>query len=328
MLEPAKTSIDYSYKGVNASASDSVYITIDNGVEYEFLDQARLIKSVSNESGTKSSEIRINLTSESDYVSPLVSLERKSALVIENIINNDSTNEHTRYGNAATKYVSNQIILADGQDAEDIRVYITAYRPVDTDIEIYGKFLNAQDSEPFDNKVWSKLSYANNTNLTYSSPTDVENYIEYEFVMPTVNAVAQGAFSNTTTNTTVPLTGNVAITNNSTTITGTGTNFTTDFSAGQTIKIASNSTFYAFRTITSIANTTSMTVDLGLPQTNTATLYYLYSSAGNDGILEYKNSAGSRFIGYKYFAIKIVLLSSNAARVPRLQDVRAIAMQI
>ena len=328
VLEPSKTSIDYSYKGVNASASDTTYITIDNGVEYEFLDQARLIKSVSNESGTKSSEIKINLTSESDYVSPLVSLQRKSALVIENIINNDSTNEHTRYGNAATKYVSTQIILADGQDAEDIRVYLTAYRPVDTDIEIYGKFLNAQDPEPFDDKIWSQLSYANNTDLTYSSPTDVENYIEYEFVMPTVNAVAQGAFSNTTVSTTLPLTGNVAVTNNSTTITGTGTNFTTDFSAGQTIKIASNSTFYAFRTITSIANTTSMTVDLGLPQTNTATLYYLFSSAGNDGILEYKNSAGSRFIGYKYFAIKIVLLSSNAARTPRLQDVRAIAMQI
>jgi hypothetical protein len=71
-----------------------------------------------------------------------------------------------------------------------------------------------------------------------------------------------------------------------------------------------------------------MTVDLGVPATNTATVSYTYSTAGNDGILEYQNSTGARFIGYKQFAIKIVLLSNNAVQVPRLQDVRAIALQI
>ena len=396
VLQPSKTSLDYEYKGTNNTVVDSNFTGVDNEAEYEFLDRTRSLKSVSNESGTKSSTFQISLASESEYVSPIINLERKSLLLIKNIINNDTTNEQGRYGNSSTKYVSKQIILADGQDAEDLKVYLTAYRPIDTDIKVYAKFLNAQDPETFDSKYWTLLNYANNTNLTYSSPTDVENYIEYEFTVPTtspyvsitgtltsgnnwitsissnagiyvgqtltsnvtsgistgstvasvnattvvmnlpagasgsalVNANPTTAFCNVSVSTAVPLAGNVAITNNSSTITGTGTNFTTDFSAGQTIRIAANSTFYAFRDIVSIANTTSMTVNLGLPSTNTATLYYVYSSSGNDGILEYNNSAGSRFIGYKYFAIKIVLLSSNPIRVPRLQDVRAIAMQI
>jgi len=71
-----------------------------------------------------------------------------------------------------------------------------------------------------------------------------------------------------------------------------------------------------------------MVVNLGLPATNTATLFYTYNSSGNQGILEYYNSSGARYIGYKNFAIKIVLLSSDSAKIPRLQDVRAIALQV
>jgi hypothetical protein len=52
----------------------------------------------------------------------VIDLSRKASLLIENIINNDATNEHTRYGNALTKYVSKNVVLADGQEAEDLKI--------------------------------------------------------------------------------------------------------------------------------------------------------------------------------------------------------------
>ena len=57
-------------------------------------------------------------------------------------------------------------------------------------------------------------------------------------------------------------------------------------------------------------------------------MYYVYSENSGDGVVEYDNLDGSRYVGFKQFAIKIVLLSSNPIRVPILNDVRVIALQI
>jgi hypothetical protein len=45
------------------------------------------------------------------------------------------------------------------------------------------------------------------------------------------------------------------------------------------------------------------------------------------GVVEYENSDGSVFTTFKKYSIKIVLLSNNKVRVPRLNDVRGIALQ-
>ena len=46
------------------------------------------------------------------------------------------------------------------------------------------------------------------------------------------------------------------------------------------------------------------------------------------GIIEYRNSARARYVGYKYFAIKIVLTNSTSTNPPRVKDLRAIALLI
>jgi hypothetical protein len=71
-----------------------------------------------------------------------------------------------------------------------------------------------------------------------------------------------------------------------------------------------------------------MTVDKGLTESNNSAIYQIFNPGLNDGIVEYTNSDGSRFVGFKEFALKIILLSSNPVKVPRLNDVRAIALQI
>lgn len=332
VLQPSRTTLNYGFKGTSTSnIIDTTFQNVRNESDYSYNEYIRHAMSRSNEiaslSSGKSSIFSVDLGSELDLVSPVINLSRKSMLFVENLINNDVTNEHTRYGNAMSKYISKRVVLADGQEAEDIKVYITATRPPDTDIQIYIKFWNNQDPELFDDKVWTKLQYDNGGEFVYTSPLNTKEFREYSFSVPTVNAVAYAAFANTTSSTEDPLTGTISIANNSNIITGTGTSFNTELSAGDRIRVVAGD-YFAIRTIQSITNSTSLTVDNGLQASNSASLYYVFNDGGNDGIVEYKNTTGSRFVGYKEFAVKIVLLSSNPVKVPKLNDVRAIALQI
>lgn len=168
------------------STKDTVGFNAPNESLYEFKDFQRSIKSYSNEraiggfgsKGTTTYEIQ--LTSLSPYQSPAIDLAAKNFNFIHNRINNDYTNEHTRYGNALCKYISKTVIL--DSISEDFKVWITGYRPVGTDIKVYVKFLNSNsDTESFDSKDWSLLSYLNNGDALYSSPQDRNDYKEYSF---------------------------------------------------------------------------------------------------------------------------------------------------
>ena len=330
-MRPAQASLGFNYKGTSITNDrDTSYVAMANDNDYEYIDVERHLMSKSNEiadlSSNKSSTFKVDFTSTSEYISPVINLSQKGSLFIENLINNDSTNEHTRYGSALARYISKTIELADGQEAEDLAVFLTAYRPTDTDIEIYARFWNNEDPDPFIDKVWTKLAYKDNGDTVYSS-ANRNDYIEYEFYVPTTNAVATGAFANTNVDTNSTLSGTVSIANNSYDLTGTGTSFDTELSVGDFINVVAG-TYTAIRTVTNIANSTFATVDKGLQATDSAALSYVYTTPGNDGIVEYNNAAGSRFIGYKQMALKIVLLSSNPVRVPLLNDVRAICLQV
>jgi hypothetical protein len=250
-IQPILTDVFYDYKATDGSyVKDTSYQRVVGELEYEYLDKSRYAVSKSNEvtsmSGAKSSSFRIALGTSTSYASPAIGLGRKSSLFVKNIINNDATNEYTRYGSASTKYVSKKVVLADGQEAEDLKVMITAYRPVDTDVKVYAKFWNPSDPETFDSKNWTVLSYLNDSDLVYSSPTDRTNFYEYEF-----GVSATAAYTNDA-----------------------------------------------------------------------------YLDATNSDILTYVNAAASKFSSYKIFAVKIVLLSSNAVRIPMINDIRAVALQV
>ncbi len=198
-IEPTLTALTYSFKGTDTSYNlDASGKIVINGTEYEYLDKERISMSKSNEvtnnSGDKSSLFTITLGSLSSYVSPVIDLTKKASLFVENIVNNDATNEHTKYGNAITKYVSKNVVLASGQEAEDLKVFMTAYRPSGTDVKVYAKFADPTDPEGFDTKLWTELEYDNDSNVVYSNPFDRSNYIEYELSVPTSNAYATSAF--------------------------------------------------------------------------------------------------------------------------------------
>ena len=65
------------------------------------------------------------LNSTDSKVSPVVDLSRANSYILENVINNDATNEDTQeVGNSLTRYFSKPVELADAQDAEDLREHM------------------------------------------------------------------------------------------------------------------------------------------------------------------------------------------------------------
>ena len=111
-----------------------------------------------------------------------------------------------------SRYISKNVILADQQDAEDLKTYLTAYRPSSTDLKLYGKILHSQDPDSFNSKDWSRLPELQTSQALISSPTNTDDMVELVYDFPT----SQILFSNSvvcysnTTSVTLPSTYGIA----------------------------------------------------------------------------------------------------------------------
>ena len=192
VIEPVGTKIKMFYEGTANNdlsfAKDSNITVVKNEPLTNYYDYERVLRSYSNEIANETygnrgtATFSINMKSTNDYVSPVIDLGAKTFNYIKNIINDDASNEHTRYGNAYNRYISKRVVLT--QEAEDLLVYITGYRPVGTDILVYGKFLNQNDNENFDTKAWTELTLKKELQKSYSSPQNIDDYRELIYEMP------------------------------------------------------------------------------------------------------------------------------------------------
>jgi hypothetical protein len=192
VIEPSGTKLRMFFSGTANSTysfnKDSEIINVKNESLTLYSDYERVLRSYSNEIATGTygaggtATFNINMKSTNDYVSPVIDLGAKTFNFIKNVVNNDASKEHTRYGNAYNRYISKRVSLA--QEAEDLLVYVTGYRPVGTDIIVYGKFLNRNDNEGFDLKAWTQLTLKREMQSTYGSPQNVDDYREYIYEMP------------------------------------------------------------------------------------------------------------------------------------------------
>jgi len=191
VVEPLGTKITMNFFGTaNGSfgfAKDTNNFNVKNEAYNIYQDYERVLRSYSNETAGSYGEegnatFKIRMQTSNDYFSPVIDLNAKTFNFIKNIVNTDSSNEHTRYGNSLNKYISKRVSLA--QEAEDLLVYVTGYRPVGTDIIVYGKFLNRNDNENFDSKAWTELTLKRELQSSYGSPQNTDDYREYVYEMP------------------------------------------------------------------------------------------------------------------------------------------------
>lgn len=266
-------------------------------------------------------------------------------------INNDYTDENTNYGNAEAKHITKKINFANGRFAEDIVVYLTAYRPLNTDIKVFARIHNSKDSEAFDDKDWTMLELKDGD--IYSSSADSNNYIEMTFgFQASPNIALSLAGSSTIDNTTT------------TNVTGFGTSFSTNAYANlqvnDVIKIT-NALFpdsYMVSVVTAVANDTQFSINKPTGNTDltgsglkidligrignstvNSVGYPLqaFNNRLNQNVVRYYSSSMTEFDTYDSLQMKIVLLSDIAqvnslsanvipTTVPRVDDMRVVGV--
>ena len=299
---------------------------IDNRVRFT---EELYLKSKSNEivdqSGTKSWNHSYQFKSKNDRVSPVLDDSSTSIIRLENLINNDTTNEYLPgQGNALAKYISKVVTLDAGLDAEDIKVFVTSTRPQGSDVQIWTRVLNEYDPDPFADKHWTQLTRVGDDQFT--SPDGLNDFIEMEFTFPkapsSTKVAATGAIVNQPNN--------LILTN--------GTNTTSLVSVNDLLKIVNTNadTAYALELVTAV-NSTVITLanqvtfnknEADIFKVDTAAKQSAFLDPGNEGIVTYFNEDNIRFNQYRAFQIKIVMLSPDVSRVPRIKNYRAIAVTV
>jgi hypothetical protein len=97
-------------------------------------------------------------------------------------------------GPATAKYLTKKVVLNSGFDSGDLNVYLSAYRPVNTDIHVYYKILNRNDTQTFESGNWQLMTKTNASDTLFSQTRS--DVYEYTFA-PGTTGTDQGYVSYT-----------------------------------------------------------------------------------------------------------------------------------
>lgn len=281
----------------------------------------------------KSSSILVNYTinANSDLLfhTPSIDTTQTDIYVNQNSINNQYIvngldSEIGTSGIAKAKDICKKVSFANNRFAEDIKVYMTAYRPYGTDIRVYVRIHNSGDSDTFDDLAWSPLEYTENAN-NRSSSENTDDLIEYGLNFqnyPESNTVI-GTFTTNSGNTVVTIQSGTA---------------NSSVAVNDLVKVYSpfnSNTNYMVSSVTA-ANTTTLT--LADPVTNVNIvgagvkidkLKYkntAFTNSFNNKIVRYYNSNLVPFDTYDALQVKIVLLAADANFYPRVDSIQVIGV--
>ena len=267
--------------------------------------------------GTKSANIALTI----QYTGPQDLLSFNIATT-QWIINNDTTDEHTQYGNTESKHISKTLTFGEGNSAEDIRVIYNAYRPAGTDVQCFAKIINSEDPDAFDEKSWTKLELKSASE--FSQTNQYFDFREFEFGFPSFPPTAS------------TLAGTVTTTLNSAVVSGTTLS---GLVIGDVIRIYSplfpteNYGIFSVKARTSdtavqlssdVAN--NNIVGAGLKIDKLTTPRTGFNNRENLNIVRYFGSDGEIYDTYSAVAIKTVLLSNSDTTVPKVDDYRVIGV--
>jgi len=310
------------------------------------VNQPVMLKSRSNEVALQnwqanvynlSSKLTYSIITTNDYSTPQIDYNATDVFFTRYLINNDYTNEHTKYGSAYSKHITKKITFANGRQAEDALVYLHAYKPAGTDLKVYVKLFNSQDSDYFDDKDWTLLRETSGNRT--SSLTNLSDFVEYTYGLYDYSDPAFNVATNWSSTTTSG--GSITVTGGSETITGSGTDFSTDLNSGDLIKIYP-SLFpekYVIASVYSVTGATSLILNTPITSTEATYLgsyglsvqkldlkHQAFINKTNNNTVRYFNSNMTLFDKYDTFAIKIVFLSNSQFIIPKIANVRAVGV--
>ncbi len=140
-----------------------------------------------NVSGTKPFDFTINMENGGNVTSsPFVDIETSMLIGNQYRIGNTDAN--------SAKYISKIVELAEDLDAEDLRVYVSAYKPKGTDVKVYMRPQHAYDSSNFASNDWIELEVIEGLRAE-SSTSNVNDYREFIYAVPDSEKNADGALT-------------------------------------------------------------------------------------------------------------------------------------
>lgn len=263
------------------------------------------------------------------FESPIVVESKADLFIFENEVNNSYTNEHLDTGNALSKHVSTKISFANNRFAEDIRAYVVAYKPANTDIKVYARIHNSKDTDSFDDKLWTELELKEGIGQT-SSKTDPNSFIELTYGFPQYPATAN------------VLAGTVSTTNGSANVNGSNTTFDVTLAANDLVKIYSPifPNNYQVGVVNSVTNSTQIILKSPVVNNNIAESVVgngykidklslkgtAFNNIQNDNVVRYFTSSYVEMDAYDSVAMKIVLLADDVNLVPRVDQYSVIGV--
>lgn len=313
------TKISYVYTPTKSSGVSSA-----GNTDYDIIKGKQVITaeefsvySVSNEianlSSDKSLTSTATMSSTSTYISPVIDLSRCGYIVTRNNINNDTTGEtNPNSGNALCKFISKRVRLSDGQEAEDLRVYLDQLTPVGSTVNVYGKFLAPEDDANFREDLdWFELSQVEAPAQAGMSQT---RYVEYAYEIDAANKDGTGVLEYS-----IDRVESTAITAGGSGYTGAPT---VTFSGGTALRQASGYAQISAGAVVGIVIT-----DPGRYTTGSAAPTITITGGGGSGATATASLGTATYNTFKEFAVKIVMTTSNTSNVPQLKNLRAIALQ-
>jgi hypothetical protein len=271
-------------------------ISIYPNEDYEF-STVKNVLSRSEEvrllSGAKSLSIDASITSESEYLSPVLDEAILGVVLTGNQLNNDTTGELLpKGGNLNSKYISKIIELSDDNIAEDLLVQLQEYRPEGTAIQVWARIKNNADITELNDRPWFEMYSSKNA---VSSSVNRDNFIDTTYTVPVEFLTGEGdtgVIQYTTSGNPAVIEGSGMTASTNYIIVTTGSTDFTDFGAGSNV----------------------------VGDTFTAT----GPSDGNGTVSPAIEEIYSR---YSEFQLKIGMSSTNTAIYPRASSLRAIALQ-
>ena len=192
VINPPDTTLQTDLKATsNGNVQDSSFATkIELNKDNEMTSVKKVLSysnEIANLSGKKSSLLRSRFSSNNTNVSPAIDVQKATSYVINNLINNVSTNETGKSGgDANARYITKRVTLTENQTAEDLKVFITAYKPSQTEIRVYYKILNAIDPDDFDDKSYVEMTQNSKSGIN-SVKDKLDDFIEYEYTIASAN---------------------------------------------------------------------------------------------------------------------------------------------
>jgi hypothetical protein len=276
----------------------------------------------------------LNTSANSSYYSPIVAnstldmyVARYSINANTHVVDANGVYKDTEVdgnGTAKSRHISTKMTFANNKFAEDIRFYMTAYRPIGTNVQVYARVHNSADSDAFDDKSWTLLDYIENDGK-YSSSTDRNDFVEYTLGLPQYSPSANALPGTFTTQ----LSNNVVVAQ--------GVAPSSYLANNDVIKLYNPliEEDYIIAVATSV-NTTAIV--LGEAISNNSVVgsgfnidrvkYYnaAFNNITNDNVARYYNSSLVEFDTFDSAQFKIVMTSNSTYNVPRIDYYQAIGV--